>query len=428
MIPRYTLPEMKKIWSREARFEAWYEVELAWLKTLEKNGDVPKGTTEKCVGATINLDRLDEIEKKVRHEVIAFLEMLREQLPAEGKYIHHGLTSSDIMDTGVAIQTKSANKALLKSLDNYIESLLELAEKTIHIPSAGRTHGMHAEPIAFGLRFARFAAAVKRDREKLQKAMENNAVGKLAGAVGTYAFYSPQYEKDTLDQVGLDPETVPSQIVSRDRQAELLTTIAVCSSNIEQFAIEIRHLQRTELSEAEEPFTTGQKGSSAMPHKRNPIVCERLTGLARLLRGLSQTAMENVALWHERDISHSSTERFILPTATATLQYMLERASIVARELNVYEKNIEKNMNQGGGILFTQAALLTMVEKGLSREEAYSIIQELAFKAKDGGNFKELLQADNRVNNLINEEDINKIFATDKYLKHSSEILKRVKG
>jgi len=428
MIPRYTLPEMKKIWSREARFEAWYEVELAWLKTLEKNGDVPKGTTEKCVGATINLDRLDEIEKKVRHEVIAFLEMLREQLPAEGKYIHHGLTSSDIMDTGVAIQTKSANKALLKSLDNYIESLLELAEKTIHIPSAGRTHGMHAEPIAFGLRFARFAAAVKRDREKLKKAMENNAVGKLAGAVGTYAFYSPQYEKDTLDQVGLKPETVPSQIVSRDRQAELLTTIAVCSSNIEQFAIEIRHLQRTELSEAEEPFTTGQKGSSAMPHKRNPIVCERLTGLARLLRGLSQTAMENVALWHERDISHSSTERFILPTATATLQYMLERASIVARGLNVYEKNIEKNMNQGGGILFTQAALLTMVEKGLSREEAYSIIQELAFKAKDGGNFKELLQADNRVNNLINEEDINKIFATDKYLKHSSEILKRVKG
>tara|TARA_A100001037_G_scaffold57861_1_gene50017 strand:+ start:1685 stop:2992 length:1308 start_codon:yes stop_codon:yes gene_type:complete len=427
MIPRYTLPEMAKIWSRKARFEAWYEVELAWLQTLEDNGDVPKGATEKCKGAKINLEKLDEIEKKVRHEVIAFLEMLREQLPPEGKYIHHGLTSSDIMDTGVAIQTKSANEILLKSLDKYIENLLWIAEKTINIPSAGRTHGMHAEPIAFGLRFARFAAAAKRDRKKLKEAMRNNAVGKLAGAVGTYAFYSPDYEQSTLSQVGLNPETVPSQVVSRDRHAELLTTIAVCASNVEQFAIEMRHLQRTEVSEAEEPFTTGQKGSSAMPHKRNPIVGERLTGLARLLRGLSQTAMENVALWHERDISHSSTERFLLPTATATLQYMLERAAIVAKGLNVYEKNIERNMNQGGGILFTQAALLKMVEKGLSREDAYSIIQELAFKAKEGGNFKELLKADKRVNVLLNEEDINKIFATDKYLKYSSEILKRVK-
>lgn len=426
MIERYTFPEMAALWAREARFAAWYRVEIAWLETLEERGEVPAGTAAACQGAKMDLARLDGLEATTRHEVIAFLEMVREQLGEEGRWLHHGLTSSDVMDSGVALQATAAADLVLAALDDYLEALVGLAERTLGLLAAGRTHGMHAEPMPFGLRFARFAAAAKRDRARLAAARAGVATGKLAGAVGAYAFYGPGLEAETLARLGLAAETAPSQVVARDRHADLLGALALCGADVEAFATEVRHLQRTEVGEAEEPFTAGQKGSSAMPHKRNPIVCERLCGLARLLRGFAQTGYENVALWHERDISHSSTERLTLPTATATLHYMLVRAARVARGLVVNEEAVASNLGAGGGALFTSAALLALVEAGMSREAAYELVQGLAFAAQEGGVFKDLFCANEQVRDRLGEEAA-EVFSADRYLAHAQEILARVK-
>ncbi|ABB14901.1 adenylosuccinate lyase [Carboxydothermus hydrogenoformans] len=427
MIARYTLPEMKKLWSDETKYQNWLKVEIAVAEAMGELGLIPleaaKVIKEK---ANFDVDRILEIEKTVKHDVIAFLTNVAEYVGEESKYIHKGLTSSDVLDTALALQLKEAGELLLRKLEGIYQRLLELANKHRYTVMIGRTHGVHAEPITFGLKMLLWAAEIERDMERLKTAIKTVSVGKISGAVGTYANVPPEVEKRVCEKLGLTPEKVSTQIIQRDRHAEFVLTLALIATTFDKFATEIRTLQRTEILELEEPFTEGQKGSSAMPHKRNPVLCERISGLARVVRSYVVAALENVVLWQERDISHSSAERMILPDATSTLYYMMHVFREVIDNLNIYPERMERNLNLTGGLIFSQRVLLALVEKGILRETAYKIVQRNAMTAwKTGKSFKELLLSDEELTKLLTLEEIAELFDYNYHLKYVDEIFKR---
>src|SRR5215471_8199665 len=380
MIERYSLPEMAAIWSESHKTDTWLRVELLVCEGWAHEGIIPPDALEKIRHASYDMQRMREIEQETHHDVISFLRSIQEQLGAEGRYIHLGLTSSDVLDTGLAAQLKEAGVLLAGSLAELVQVVAQAAVQYKYTLMAGRTHGIHAEPITLGIKLALWVDELRRGQQRLAAALEQVSVGKISGAVGTHATVPPQIEEFVCEQLGLGVAAVSSQIVQRDRHAHLITTLALIGSSLEKMAQEIRHLQRTEVGEAFEPFGSGQQGSSAMPHKRNPELCERICGLARVLRGFSVTSMENVALWHERDISHSSAERIIIPDACTLLHYMLHLFNNVMMGLQVDPERMQSNLDMTGGLVFSQRILLALIEKGVGRQEAYQIVQRNAKK------------------------------------------------
>ncbi|GAB6076521.1 adenylosuccinate lyase [Desulfurobacterium crinifex] len=439
MIPRYTLPEMGAIWDEQNKLRNWLKVEVAAAESWAELGKIPKEAVEKIKEKVkpylegekdFDIERINEIEAVTNHDVIAFLTYIKEIVGDEAKYLHFGMTSSDMLDTAFALQIKQAGELLLKDIEKVMEAIKKRAFEHKMTVMIGRTHGIHAEPITFGLKLAIWYDEMKRNYERLKAAVMRAAVGKISGAVGTFANIDPRVEEMTCERLGIGYAKASNQVVQRDRHAEFLTAMALTASSIEKFATEIRHLQRTEVREVEEPFRKGQKGSSAMPHKRNPILSERLCGLARVVRSASIVGMENIALWHERDISHSSTERTIFPDACIALDYMLQKFANLMENLVVYPENMMKNLNLLRGLVFSQRVLLTLIEKGgLSREDSYAIVQENAMKVwNEGADFKELLKADERVRKVLTEEEIEEIFDLSYHTKHVDYIFKRVFG
>jgi len=390
---------MTRVWSDVHRLERWLEVELAATGAREGRGEVPAGTTERIRSrARIDPARMEAIEAEVRHDVIAFLSMVAESVGDDARHLHAGLTSSDLVDTALACQIVEAGRVLLPELDALRNAAWTLAERHRHTPMVGRTHGVHAEPITFGLKCLLWSEELGRDRRRLTAALADCAVGKFSGAVGTLAHFEPDAEAAALASLGLTPEPVANQVVQRDRHAALLATLAVLGGTVEKIALEVRHLQRTEVREAEEPFASGQKGSSAMPHKRNPVASERVCGLSRLLRGYAVAGFEDQALWHERDISHSSVERVVLPDAFEVADFMVHEMAVILGGLRVHPDAMLRNLDAGGGLVHSQRVLLALTAAGLARDEAYRIVQESALAALDGqGGFKARLAADPRV-------------------------------
>ena len=439
MIPRYTLPEMGKIWDEQNKLRNWLKVEVAAAESWAEIGKIPKEAVEKIKEKVkpyldgekeFDTKRIAEIEEVTNHDVIAFLTYIKEIVGDEAKYLHFGMTSSDMLDTAFALQIKQAGELLLKDIEKVMEAIKKRAFEHKMTVMVGRTHGIHAEPITFGLKLAIWYDEMRRNYERLKAATERAAVGKLSGAVGTFANIDPRVEELTCKKLGIGHAKASNQVVQRDRHAEFLNALALTASSIEKFATEIRHLQRTEVREVEEPFRKGQKGSSAMPHKRNPILSERLCGLARVVRSAAIVGMENVPLWHERDISHSSTERTVFPDACIALDYMLQKFANLMENLVVYPENMMKNLNLLRGLIFSQRVLLTLIEKGgLSREEAYAIVQENAMKVwNEGADFRELLKKDERVRKVLTEREIDEIFDLSYHTKHVDYIFKRVFG
>ncbi|MBN2135364.1 MAG: adenylosuccinate lyase [Acidobacteria bacterium] len=428
MIERYSREEIKSIWSDENRIRKWLDVELASTRALEARGVVPGGTAEAISsGAKVDISRMLEIEEVTHHDVIAFTQMISEQVGDAGRWLHYGLTSSDVVDTALCILVRDSLELIIKDFELLADAVKEQAFQYKLQPMMGRTHGVHAEPTTFGLKLALWYAEVLRDLERLQKAKENISVGKLSGAVGTYAHLPQEVEEHVCHQLGLEPDVVSSQIIQRDRHAEVMTTLAICAGTLEKFATEIRHLQRTEVREVEEPFRKGQKGSSTMPHKRNPVKCENVTGLARLVRSYSNAALENIALWHERDISHSSVERVIFPDAFILLDFITDRFTKIVKGLHVYPEAMEKNLNLMKGMVFSGKVLLRLVESGISREDAYTIVQENAMKVWEGeGSLQELLLKDERVNSRVKKEALEAAFSMDDVYRSVEEIFMRV--
>jgi adenylosuccinate lyase len=425
LIERYTRPVMGAIWTPQAKFDSWLAVELAATDAWAAEGTVPAGDAAACrERASFTVEAVEEREKVTDHDVAAFVDVVAGSIGDEGRWIHYGLTSSDVLDTALAVQLGAAGEILVEGALAYRDALIERALEFRDTLCVGRTHGVHAEPTTFGLRLAGFAFEADRNVTRLRDAVEGCRVGKLSGAVGTYASTPPSVEARVMESVGLDREEVATQVVPRDRHANLLSAIALAGAGIERFATEIRHLQRTEVREAEEPFATGaQKGSSAMPHKRNPIRSERLTGLARLLRGYAQTGLENVALWHERDISHSGAERVILPDATIALDYMQSLATSLASGLVVHEDRLRSNLEATHGALFSQRALTALVESGMSRDEAYRVVQAAAQEAFDTGtHFREL------IGRSAPDLDLDAVFDYGAYLTHMPEVFERLEG
>ncbi len=428
MIDRYSRSEMTRIWSEEARFQKWLEVEVLATEALARSGSVPRNVAARIKKkARIHVVRIREIEKEVRHEVIAFLRSLAESLGDDARFVHVGLTSSDIMDTGLALQLKEAASLLTKDVQDLMKVLRRQALKNKKTPMIGRTHGIHAEPITFGLKLALWYEEMRRNLERLEWAADGIRFGKISGAVGTFAQVSPDVEAYVCKMSGLKPDPVSNQIVQRDRHAFFFATLAVIASSLEKFSVEIRHLQRTEVSEVEEPFSEGQMGSSAMPHKRNPILSENVTGLARLLRSYAIASLENVALWHERDISHSSVERVIAPDATILLDFMLHRITFVLKNLSIYPETMRRNLEKSGGAIFSEKVLLRLVEKGLARDVAYKIVQRHAIKAqRDGGDFKRELLRDPKARRYLSSSEVEEIWNTKHTLKNVDLIFRRV--
>lgn len=428
MIERYTTKEMKELWSDENKYNTWLKVELAALKSQSELGIVPKEICNKILKkAKFDVKRINEIEETVKHDVIAFTTSVGESIKELSSYFHYGLTSSDVVDTSWCFLTSEALKIILKEVDNLLETLKKQAFKYKDTVMIGRTHGVHAEPYTLGLKFALYYDELKRDKKRLQSALTSIKVGKLSGAVGTYAHLTPEVEKKTLKQLGLKAENISTQVVQRDRFAEVIFAIAITGSTLEKIATEIRHLQKTEVREVEEPFTAGQKGSSAMPHKRNPVGCENITGLSRLLRGYLIPALENITLWHERDISHSSVERVIIPDATTVLHYILRRMERILRDLIVYPLNMKKNIEKTRGLIYSQKVLLALAKKGFTREEAYSIVQSSAMKVwNNEGDFLEILYKDPKIKKAFNKKELHSIFEPKDYLKEIDKIFKRV--
>ncbi len=427
MIDRYSRPEMARIWSEQNRFQKWLEVEILAAEALAQLGEVPKGAVERIKKkARIHVARIREIEKEVHHEVIAFLSCLAESLGDDARFIHVGMTSSDVMDTALALQLKEASSVLIQDVKDLIGVLKEQAFKYKMTPMIGRTHGMHAEPITFGLKLALWYEEMKRNLIRLERAAEEVCVGKISGTVGTYAQISPKVEVYVCQKSKLKPEPISNQIVQRDRHAYFFATLAIVASSLEKFSIEVRHLQRTEVAEAEEPFSERQKGSSAMPHKKNPFLSEGVSGMARLVRSYAIAALENVPLWHERDISHSSAERVIGPDATILLDYMLARMTRILKNLSVYPEVMRRNLEKTGGAIFSERVLLKLVEKGLSRDAAYEIIQRHALKAARDGDFKRELLEDPQVNRYLSPGEIEEIWDLKDYLKNVDYIFDRV--
>ncbi len=428
MIERYSRKEMADIWSLENQFQAWLEVELAACNAWSKLGKIPKSDVKNLYeNASFNVDRIKEIEKQTRHDVVAFTRSVSESLGEEKKWVHYGLTSTDVVDTANGYRLKQANEILRKDLQHIIEVLAEKAKKHKFTVMMGRTHGVHAEPTTFGLKCALWYAEMKRNMERFEKAAKAVEFGKMSGSVGTFANIPPEVEESVCEELGLSPAPISTQTLQRDRHADYISTLALIGSTMEKIAVEIRHLQRSEVREAEEFFHEGQKGSSSMPHKRNPVSSENISGCSRVLRGYMMSAYENIPLWHERDISHSSVERIILPDATILLDYMLNRFSGVIEKLTIYEDNMHENIYTTYGLTFSQRVLHMLIDKGMSREKAYDTVQPLAMKAwNEKTMFRDLVEADEIVQENLTDEDIEEAFNLDHHTRNVERIFKRV--
>lgn len=421
---------MGRLWEPESKFQKWLDVEIAACEAWTELAEIPMDAVDVIKKrARFDIKRIDEIEKLVKHDVIAFLTSVAENVGPESRFIHKGLTSSDIVDTALSLLMKESSDIIIKDIKILMDILKKQAYKYKYTPAIGRSHGVHAEPITFGLKFALWYEDMKRNLDRMKRAKAVISIGKLSGAVGTFSNIPPEVEEKVCKKLGLRPEPVATQVVQRDRHAEYLTVLALIAASIEKIAVEIRHLQRTEVLEAEEPFTKGQKGSSAMPHKRNPVGCENLSGLARLVRTNAMAAIENIALWHERDISHSSVERVIIPDSSILVDYMLHRLAVILEGLQVYPERMKSNMAKSYGLYNSQRVMLALTEKGLSREDAYSIVQRNAMKSwKEGREFKKLLLKDREVKKHLLPKEIENIFDLKYYLKNIDYIFKRVFG
>ena len=428
MIPRYTHPEMGAIWSDARRYETWLEVELAATDALAATGVVPAADARLLrERAVVDPARIDVIEQTTQHDVIAFTTAVAERVGPAARWLHFGLTSSDVLDTALALQMREACDLILSDTDRLLAVIARRAEEHRRTPMIGRTHGVHAEPMTFGVKLALWYAEVQRGRVRIERARATVSVGKLSGAVGMFAHLPPDIESAVCRRLGLEPAPVSSQIIQRDRHAELLSALALLAASLEKFAVEIRGLQKTEIGEVEEPFGRGQKGSSAMPHKRNPIGCEQITGLARLLRANAIAAFENVALWHERDISHSSVERVILPDSFIALDHMLRRFSTIVAGLVVHPDRMLENLQRSRGVVFSGTVLLELAQRGVSREQAYEWVQRSAMRAfEERADFRALLRADDDVTRVLPPEVIDRAFDLDAQLKHVDAIFDRV--
>jgi adenylosuccinate lyase len=429
MIERYTLPEIAKIWSDENRFSIWLKIELLALEANSMLGIVPASSLRKIKQrAKFNVKKINEIEEVVKHDVIAFLTNVGSYVGSDSRFIHYGMTSSDVLDTALALQMKQAGELIIKKIEALRKVLYKQAKRYKYLTMIGRTHGVHAEAITLGLKFALWYEEMGRNLKRINEAVKSISAGKISGAVGTYEHISPKVQDYVCKKLGLKSANISTQILQRDRHAEYLSAIAIVGSSLEKFATEIRHLQKTEVLELEEPFAKGQKGSSAMPHKKNPIICERIAGMARILRGYALAGMENVNLWHERDISHSSVERMIIPDSTMLLYYMLVKSIEVIDGLAVNKQNISKNLNLTHGLLHSQKVMLKLVERGITREEAYKIVQDNAMKCwETGRELQDLLLQDKRCKNIINLNDLKGLFNYHNSLKNVDYIFKRVK-
>jgi adenylosuccinate lyase len=430
MIERYTLPEMGALWSEQSKFQKWLEVEIAVCEVHAETGTIPREALEQIKSrARFSVERINEIERTTNHDVIAFTTNLAENIGEAARFVHYGLTSSDVVDTANALLLRDACDLLLEKVEALLTVLKRRALEFKHTPQIGRTHGVHAEPTSFGLTFALWYDEMRRNRERLRRARETVAVGKISGAVGTFALLDPEVEEKVCVRLGLKPAPVSTQIIQRDRYAEYLCTLAVIASSLDKFALNIRHWQRTEVYEAQERFGAGQKGSSAMPHKRNPIISERICGLARVVRANSLVGLENVALWHERDISHSSAERVVLPDSSIALDYLLHKAATLIDGLVVYPERMLQNLQLTKGLIFSGQLLLALTQKGVSREMAYEWVQRNAMKVwETGENFQELLKQDADINSHLSYAEIEGVFKLDTYLRNVDAIFDRVFG
>jgi adenylosuccinate lyase len=428
MIDRYTLPEMGALWSEQNKFQKWLDVEIAVCEVHAENGIIPRDALEQIKArAKFSVERINEIEKTTNHDVIAFTTNLAESIGEASRFVHYGLTSSDVVDTANALLLRDAADILLKKVDALIDVLKRRALEFKNTPQVGRTHGIHAEPTSFGLTFALWFEEMRRNRERLLRAREAVAVGKISGAVGAFAHLDPSVEEAVCVRLGLKAAPVSTQVIQRDTYAEYLNTLAVTASSLEKFALNVRHWQRTEVREAQERFTKGQKGSSAMPHKRNPIISERICGMARIVRANSLVGLENIALWHERDISHSSAERVVLPDSSIALDYMLQKAIGLIDGLVVYPERMLENLGATRGLIFSGQLLLALTNKGVSRETAYEWIQRNAMRVWDEDrDFHALVKADPDVTSRLSAEEIDRTFSLDHYLRNVDQIFKRL--
>jgi len=427
MIERYSRPEMKKVWSDENKYNKWLEVEIAVCDAWADVGVIPRNAIPKIKMAKCNLKRMAEILKETHHDVTAFLGAVAESLGEESRFIHLGLTSSDVIDTATSLQLVEASDILIQDVKELTAVLAQRAIEHKYTVMIGRTHGVHAEPTSFGLKMALWVEEMRRNMHRLTEAKRVITVGKISGAVGTYATVTPEVEQRACHKLGLEPAPISNQVVQRDRHAQFVTTLAIIAGSLEKFATEIRALQKTEVREVEEPFGTGQTGSSAMPHKRNPELSERVCGLARLIRGLAMTSIENIALWHERDISHSSNERIIFPDACLALDYILALFTSVMKRLQVFPHRMKKNLDLTRGLVFSQRVMLALIDKGLSRQRAYELVQRNAMKAWKGNrNFLTLLKADADVKEVLPAGELEALFDYQHYLQHADEIFRRL--
>jgi len=428
MISRYTRPEMGRIWEEQNRYAKWLEVEIAACEAMTQEGIIPREAMANIrTKADFSVDRILEIEKKTKHDVIAFLSNVEEHVGPDSRFIHLGLTSSDVLDTSFALLLKEAMVLIIEDINGFMEIIKERALEHKHTVMIGRSHGIHAEPITFGLKLAVWYAELKRNLKRVEEALDVISYGKISGAVGTFANISPKIEAQTCKRLGLKPAEISTQILQRDRHAQYFSALAILAGTMEKIAVEIRHLQRTEVLEAQEAFEKGQKGSSAMPHKKNPVGSENIAGLARLVRTNALASMENMALWHERDISHSSVERVIGPDSTILIDYMLNRLSRIVQHLVVYPENMTENLNKLKGLIFSQQVLMKLADLGLERQVAYEMVQKNAMQVWDTGKeFKAILLEDQGIRKYLTEKDIEDIFSLDYHLKHVDEIFERV--
>lgn len=428
MIERYSRPEMTAIWTEENKFKAWLEVEILACEAWSELGHIPKADVAVLrQNAGFDINRIYKIEEETRHDVVAFTRAVSETLGEEKKWVHYGLTSTDVVDTALSYLLIQANTILKKDLENFISILTDKAKEHQHTVMMGRTHGVHAEPTTFGLKLALWREEMKRNLERFENATKRVAFGKISGAVGTYANIEPFVEEYVCGKLGLEAAPISTQTLQRDRHAEYMGTLALIATSIEKFATEIRGLQKSETREVEEAFGKGQKGSSAMPHKRNPIGSENMSGLARVIRGYMVSSYENVSLWHERDISHSSVERVILPDATILLNYMLNRFGNIVKNLTVFPENMKRNMDRTFGLIYSQRVLLKLIDKGLSREEAYDTVQQKAMQSwEEQRSFRQILEEDSKVTELLTQEEMNDCFNYNWHLKHVNTIFERL--
>jgi len=428
MIPRYSRPEMTSIWSEQSKFQIWFEIEAHACDAQAQLGVIPAAAAAAVwKRGKFDIDRINEIERETKHDVIAFLTNLAEYVGDEARFVHQGMTSSDVLDTTLAVQMTRASDLMLSGIDRLLIALDKRAKEHKYTPTIGRSHGIHAEPTTFGLKLATFYAEFKRCRKRLEQAREEIATCAISGAVGTFAHIDPSVEQHVADKMGLHVEPVSTQVIPRDRHAMFFAVLGVIASSVERLATEIRHMQRTEVREAEEFFSAGQKGSSAMPHKRNPVLTENLTGIARIVRAAVTPALENVALWHERDISHSSVERVFAPDATVALDFALHRLSGVIENLLVYPENMQANLDQLGGLVHSQQVLLALTQKGASREDAYTMVQRNAMQIwADGGSYLDKLKADDEVATFLSSDDLEALFDLDQHFQHVDTIFDRV--